>query len=65
MNNTFDNQMNNSLNNSIKIKNKINNCFIGKIENYTLGKELGKGCFAVVRLGINKINKKQLYFSRI
>ncbi len=59
MNNTFDNQMNNSLNNSIKIKNKINNCFIGKIENYTLGKELGKGCFAVVRLGINKINKKK------
>ena len=59
MNNTFDNQINHPLNNSMTINNNVNKCFIGKIENYILGKELGKGSFAIVRLGINKINKKK------
>ena len=59
MNNTFDNQINHPLNNSMTINNNVNKCFTGKIENYILGKELGKGSFAIVRLGINKINKKK------
>ena len=59
MNNTFDNQINHPLNNSMTINNNVNKCFTGKIENYILGKELGKGSFAIVRLVINKINKKK------
>ena len=44
-------------NNSININS--NTSFQGKIENYILGKELGKGSFALVRLSINKITKEK------
>ncbi len=44
-------------NNSININ--LNSSFQGKIENYILGKELGKGSFALVRLSINKITKEK------
>ena len=44
-------------NNSININS--NTSFQGKIENYILGKELGKGSFALVRLSTNKITKEK------
>ena len=55
-------------NNTLLVSNKINTNnnslntnrnLQGKIENYILGKELGKGSFALVRLGINKITKQK------
>ena len=65
-NNTFSdksfdsqNNLNNHLNNSTQLNNNINKLLNRKIENYILGKELGKGTYAIVRLGINKLTKKK------
>ena len=59
--NTIENQNNNNnfLNNNNSQINFTNKIFNGKIESYILGKELGKGSYATVRLGIHKETKKK------
>ena len=58
--NTIENQNNNNfLNNNNSQINYSNKIFNGKIESYILGKELGKGSYATVRLGIHKETKKK------
>ena len=48
-----------SINNINSINKNSNKTLEGKIENYILGKELGKGSFASVRSAINKITKQK------
>ncbi len=48
-----------NINNNNSINKKTNKNLEGKIENYILGKELGKGSFALVRSAINKITKQK------
>ncbi len=58
--NTIENQNNNHfIKNNNSQTNNSNKIFNGKIESYILGKELGKGSYATVRLGIHKETKKK------
>jgi len=50
--------INNKVNKSVQI-NLYKNLNINNIDNYIIGKELGKGSFASVKLGIHKITKKK------
>ena len=44
---------------------KILKEFNGKIENYLITKELGKGSYATVKLAVNKINKKKICYQNL
>ena len=48
----------NSFSNNIKI-------FNGKIEDYLITKELGKGSYAIVKLAVNKNDKKKICYKNI
>ena len=50
--------INNNINKSVHI-NLYNNLNLNNIDNYIIGKELGKGSFATVKLGIHKITNKK------
>ena len=56
-NNNNNNNKNNSQKEQESLKNK--RVFINKIENYFINKEIGKGSYASVKIGINKVNKKK------
>ena len=53
----FPNKLNISNNKSVHVN--LNKNFTGNIDNYIIGKELGKGSFASVKLGIHKQTKKK------
>ena len=58
-NNNENNNKNNNNNQKEQESLKNKRVFINKIENYFINKEIGKGSYASVKVGINKVNKKK------